>query len=613
VDGKAVDRILVKDPQRAFVPLTARRAFHSDRRMVQMRYRNPVSVSGRPVSRRQAMAIGSGLAAAVGLAACSNSDEPTASSTTTGTESTSGPLSGASPTSAGTAGAASASSSRASASGLPSYTPYAGVTPDMPATADGVSAAFLKYPSPPVQMHSGVPGKGGEVTSFTQFYAALATPLDSNPYWRQFNKMLGVKWKPTIAGDDFQAKLATMIAGNDLPDLTMIPLAGVPNLIDVLQHVFVDLTPYLGDDAVKAYPALAGFAPAAWTASTVNGFLAGIPLPREQVKWVMMVREDYREALGVTGEVATKEDFVSLCQALTDVKKNRYALGYPAAAWDFIQEVFRVPNGWVEADGKFTSAYETDEMKGAIGWFNTLVKQKCFNPDAFAASGSTINSWLYNGTVALRMGPPAVWYSSLPRMTDPKAKFSLIKPPSDNGQPGRQLLGPGTTQTVTGISKKASESRVKELLTLIDWLASPFGTKERQFFSYGIEGHDFNFVNGDPQLISAVSDQELNVAPKVADPVQVIYAPGQPDITTAIYQYEKDMVPGGASDPTWSLYAPTASAKQASLDKTMGDLVNDIAQGRKSLSDWDSAVKSWRSKGGDTIRQEYQDAFAKAN
>lgn len=41
----------------------------------------------------------------------------------------------------------------------------------------------------------------------------------------------------------------------------------------------------------------------------------------------------------------------------------------------------------------------------------------------------------------------------------------------------------------------------------------------------------------------------------------------------------------------------------------MGNLQNDILQGREPVSAWDDGVATWKSGGGDTIRDEFQAAM----
>ena len=66
------------------------------------------------------------------------------------------------------------------------------------------------------------------------------------------------------------------------------------------------------------------------------------------------------------------------------------------------------------------------------------------------------------------------------------------------------------------------------------------------------------------------------------------------------------------TDPTVGLYSPTYATKGASLTMAMTDGVNGILFGRADVSSLDNLVKTWRTNGGDQIRSEYEDAFARS-
>jgi putative aldouronate transport system substrate-binding protein len=99
----------------------------------------------------------------------------------------------------------------------------------------------------------------------------------------------------------------------------------------------------------------------------------------------------------------------------------------------------------------------------------------------------------------------------------------------------------------------------------------------------------------------------------MTDSPLVLYAPGLPDVAKAEYKYEQGLIPTLTRDPTIGLFSDTSAGKGAALNKAITDAQSDIFQGRKSLSDWDDVVKTWRKNGGDTIRSEYEKAYAAAN
>jgi putative aldouronate transport system substrate-binding protein len=72
---------------------------------------------------------------------------------------------------------------------------------------------------------------------------------------------------------------------------------------------------------------------------------------------------------------------------------------------------------------------------------------------------------------------------------------------------------------------------------------------------------------------------------------------------------EKAMLAAGVEDPTIGLYSRTDVSQGPVVNQGFIDGVADIVVGRRPLSDFDQLVKDWASKGGDTIRAEYQDAL----
>jgi putative aldouronate transport system substrate-binding protein len=114
------------------------------------------------------------------------------------------------------------------------------------------------------------------------------TPYENNPAWQEINKQLNVDFKMNIvAPGDYVAKLATVMAGNDFPDLlffyynlqtAITAVAGVPQFLEAQG---ADLTPYLAGDAIKDYPSLANIPTRAWknSGSVFNGRVIMIPKP----------------------------------------------------------------------------------------------------------------------------------------------------------------------------------------------------------------------------------------------------------------------------------------------------------------------------------------------
>jgi putative aldouronate transport system substrate-binding protein len=79
------------------------------------------------------------------------------------------------------------------------------------------------------------------------------------------------------------------------------------------------------------------------------------------------------------------------------------------------------------------------------------------------------------------------------------------------------------------------------------------------------------------------------------------------------YEYLQRLMKVSDPLPTVGLTSPTSLTKNASISKAINGVRNDIIVGRKPLSSWDAAVKTYNSSGGAQIAKEYSEAYAAAN
>ncbi len=149
---------------------------------------------------------------------------------------------------------------------------------------------------------------------------------------------------------DYQNKLQVTLAGGDVPDLVQI--VNVPGLPSVLDKFFADLTPYLAGDAIKEYPGLASIPTDTWKISQVNGKIWGIAQPRPPAGTIASYRGDLFAKFGITEtpELRDGQDFLDLCEQVTDAKNSIFAMGARPAGWmvPAMLEMMGAPNQWAE-------------------------------------------------------------------------------------------------------------------------------------------------------------------------------------------------------------------------------------------------------------------------
>lgn len=499
---------------------------------------------------------------------------------------------------------------------LPDYVRFDQVKPDMPGTEQGVPDAFLALPSPPVQGTQGKPASGGSFTAMAQLAFAPPPAVDRNPFWQSLNSRLGTELKLNgITEADYASKLATVLAGGDLPDCVQLPLS-TPRLPDALRAQFQDLTDFLSGDAIREYPFLASIPPWAWPSAIYNGRIYGVPYPLAPVGAIMFSRRDLLRPRGITETVSDWTGFVELCRAVRDPGRNQWASAHPAGILSYTLEMLGSPGvtSWAQHNGEFTHRYEMDEYRKALDAVARLWTDGLFHPDSFSITGQQQQAYFAAGTTVLDYRANTWWlnYYTQYAPTIPTLELGDIPPAAfDGGDLGTKALGSGTF-TITAL-KKASPDRIRELLRVMNWLAAPFGTEEYVFLRYGTKGQHYTEKDGSPELTEAGKSQVKVPTYYIANSPPVIYIAGRPQVTRQNYEYQSKVVPTGQKDAALGLVSDTAIKKNAQLTKVMTDVTNGVLQGRQTLADWDAAVKKWRADGGDAMRLEYEKAYDEVN
>lgn len=507
--------------------------------------------------------------------------------------------------------------------------PVVGVAPSPPVAdadgritnfAPGVPDGYWKLP-PPYKANPTIPGKGGKVSIFLIAYSAPPPPREQNRYWQELERRLGVAVEQTLApASTYTEKLAALTAGGDLPDLTFVDTDAAPDQFKAItQGAYTDLTPYLTGDALKNFPNLAAFPPQLWKNAAIRGKIYGVPRPRYLTGAGLVYRQDWAEKVGIPNP-KNADEFFALMTAFVKGdpngtgKADTFALGAEDGylANIPIQNMFRVPNGWRRnADGTLTSAIETDEFKAAVAFARRLWDAGLYHPDAPTWSNAQDTGAFSAGKIGAYQDG---WYAAvaariLLRKNLPKATLNVLIPPGFDG-------GKATTWNTSGyfgfvaIPAKVGHDgeRVRELLRILDYYAAPFGSEEYIFMNFGIEGVDHEVGADGSRVLNDRGKAEIGDTPKLASAPRIFYFPDRADVELQL-RAGRDLLAIGVDDPTLGLFSPTSVAKAGELKKLGTDRVLAVVTGRAPLSALDEYVKDWRSRGGDQIRREYQDAL----
>lgn len=497
---------------------------------------------------------------------------------------------------------------------LPEYIRYEGVKPDLPGDESGVADGFLAYPADPVDAITDKPGTGGKISSLALIYNALSTPLERNTYWQEVNKQLGAEMTFNISTPkDYTAKLSTALAGNELPDIVLMPSGtGQRRIADVLKAKFTDLSEHLAGDAVKDYPFLANLSTLAWKQTAFAGGIYGVPISRMPVGGAMMVRQDITQQLDLDHAVKSGEEFLELCRAVTDPKKHRWAMGLPMNALGFVLQMLDAPNVWAESGGKFTHEFESDAMKKALEFMNKLWKEGLLHPDSFGSNNQD-TLWFGTGVVAMRYTGAGAWDYAMTTSKEGNPQIDvagIISPKFDGGGDAPHRLGNGSFGF--GAITRTKPEKVKEILRILNFLSAPFGTAEYLLRKFGVKDVDYTLKGSDPVPSPKGLDEVRVPFSYITESPWVLYLAGQPDVVKRQYEYQKAVVPKGRQNAAIGLYSETELDNGPTINKVVTTAQQDIIQGHKPLSAWDEVVAAWRKNGGDQIRTDLEKSFAES-
>ncbi|WP_152364385.1 extracellular solute-binding protein [Microlunatus speluncae] len=488
---------------------------------------------------------------------------------------------------------------------LPTHVRYEGVKPDLSGAEQGIDDGFLSYPEGPIQAVTEPPGDGQPITVMTGTTQPIPPGLNNNVFWQRLNEAVGSPIEISLTPvEDYGDKFATVVAGNRLPDIFQV--ASVAQRAQLLAATAVELTPLLAGDKIKKYPHLANIQTASWRAGLVGGQLYGIPIPRGPISTqVLYSRADILEPMGLTGDPRSLDDFVELCGQLTDPRRNRWAL--TVAPTVYVRQMFGVPNAWSLDGDNLVSANEHPGHEPALEAVRKLWQAKHINPDGFGGQNTDHKIRFGNGTCPLAVDTFSGWPGLVEALPGGRGTFRILPVPLHDGSgPGRAWMGGPTLHTVS--INKNSESRIETILSYLDYLAAPFGTKEHLFVKYGLEGVHHQRQNGNPVLTDkGKSETRLELGYQAAAPY-ALFVPTQEGGTQAMYDAQSKIIPTAQTNPVAGLYSETDSRKGAQINKGVNDIVEEIIQGRRPVSAWSEEVKKWKSGGGDQIRDELAEA-----
>jgi putative aldouronate transport system substrate-binding protein len=505
---------------------------------------------------------------------------------------------------------------------LPTYVPIAGVKPDLPGD-DVIPDGYLQFPKSTFKSVADKPGTGADVTWMTYTIVPNAA-LDDNSAWQEVNKQLGANLKMQLTPfADYNARLQTAIAGNELPDVVFIQTLQ-PEQARLMENKFADLTPYLSGDAVKDYPNLANLPTISWKSTLFNNAIYAVPTAYIRFFWMLWARQEMLDQIGAslpTNADEFKRVLVDLTRPQAGVWGIAGHSGALAAPFDLYTgsgglyaSMFGAPNQWGESGGKLTRTWETEQFKAALAYARDLVAAGVYHPDTLNYNTLSKRTNFEAGKFAFEYDGMTINLWNNAKRVNPATKLRQPLPPPADGSKGHYWFGSGSFG-ITAI-KKAPPDRLKEILRIMNYLAAPIGSDEYLLLHYGVRGTDWELDDkGNPTLTEKGQADAMPWGAgtvTVPNPPQILFNPQDPEFAKVIQGEQRVMGGVGVSDPTIGLFSATNASRGNQTTQALMDGLTEILRGNQPVTSLDQLVADWRRNGGDQIRAEYEQAFAAA-
>ncbi|WNR42968.1 extracellular solute-binding protein [Paenibacillus roseipurpureus] len=347
---------------------------------------------------------------------------------------------------------------------------------------------------------------------------------DNNPINQELAKRTGIQakwiWVPS---SEYQTKLNTMIASNDLPDI--IYYDSPSKLVEMANNnVIIPL-----DDLLKQHGKhiLENKGDYLKGAATVNGKVFGIPQARDIGGESLAIRKDWMDKLGLKTPGTLEEYYIAL-KAFKEKdpdgngKQDTIPLGltldYPNT-FNHIFGAFGISMDWNRErgqyiDGKVLPAILQPGFLDAIKYYNKLYNEGLVEPEFSTIKGVPEYTKLWTGNMgSFNFQPPGTTQNWLARYTEnpkPVFAYTVIKGTGGIGGQIKKYNEDGPFVSITSKSKNPTAA-----MKLMDYLISPEGD---QLIFCGLEGTHYKMVNGQCQKLEPYTDPA-----KIADQGVAIY------------------------------------------------------------------------------------------
>ncbi|HEX7057944.1 MAG TPA: extracellular solute-binding protein [Bacilli bacterium] len=487
-----------------------------------------------------------------------------------------------------------------------------------PASADGGNAGHADANKPPVKFSI-------SMRTLNKKYVENSPNINEDEYVKKMEEMTNVDIDiRLIPHDEFEEKMVQMFATGDIPDVVQSSggTRGPEMAGSVEAGVFLDLKPYLekyGQDLLKKVPK------EAWERVTIDGKIYGIPEylanPARRATWIRM------DLLKKTGLEVPKtiDDFLEVLRAFKKLGVEQPYAGrenFKYADTVFgAYDVMGYNNQLELVDGKIQPKFlDVENMEKAIQMYKTMFDEGLISKEFPTINSSTFKSVIVSGKAgmwSMNAQELPVWGAQL-KNNVPEAEPVLIPSPvGPDGKGGYALYGPTTRAYF--INKKA-EDKAADIVKFFNWMVSDEAEK---FFTFGIEGKDYQVVDGKIQYKAPETNEEIDKFQFLNYWLWMVhdntYIKGTLELTDEGRQLmdfidntlTKEGRSGYEFEPRLDAWVnnPDINPNSDQFSPLINEHIMKMVFGKEPISDWPKVIEEWKSKGGNDLIKEATEKY----
>lgn len=321
-----------------------------------------------------------------------------------------------------------------------------------------------------------------------------------------------------------------------------------------------------------------------------------------------VIREDWLEKSGFTASPKTVDDYVKL---FNTVHRGDYNSNGKADTWGITSEkdlrdldgIFNLAFGihatWLKDDqDRWTNAQISPQEREKLIFYHSLYQQGLLSSQYITTNWELKEDEFYTGKVGVvsvtSSGNVGVYQEKM-RQLHPDASLILLDPPE--GRAGQGLAAVDVSMETRGFAMSALSKHKKEVMILLDFLASPEG---QMMDRMGFEGTHY-----------VREGETLKVMPKINAwyPRFMEAANWTPPVewrTPAMLRYIDNSQRYFIADNAF-IYPSTFAAAIDSTSNIYNEWTYKFVSGKASFDMWEQYVSAWKAAGGNAMTEYAQE------